>query len=312
MTRREGGATAAGTARGTLRPPRLPPLAIRALRLVLGTRLGSHRSRRRGAGIEFAEYRAYRPGDPVRDVDWRVFARTDRLYVRLREEELSRRIRILLDDSPSMDFGEPETKFDRARLAVAALALLADRTGDAVSIATIEGGIDLPSRRGAAHRAEILRALEAARPASVRAGAETNLAEALREEAARGGRGRLLVVCTDFLTPTDRLGAALRDWRAVGGGLVSLRFLAREEEDLAGSDPTRYLDPETGDEVETQPLEIRSAYRAGLAAHLEEIARIHGSLGFDLGLVRGEEDLARALLRLLRERARAIRAVGTR
>lgn len=283
-------------------PPLLPPIILRARRLVEGVHLGSHRSRRRGEGAEFAEYRFYRPGDPLRQLDWRVFARTDRLYVRLREQEVSRRAWIILDDSLSMDFGAPEPKLLRGKLLAAAFALLFERTGDTYGVESTGGELALPARRGRAHRGEILRRLEELRAA---AGAEERaLAEAVERRNREGRRGRLLVLVSDFLGDLAAFGESLGRWAAGGGDLVACHLVDRAELDLVDDGPVRYRDPETGEERETLTPEVRSDYRAAVLGHIAAVRNLVEGRGFDHLLIGGEEDLRGVLLRLLRRRAR--------
>lgn len=296
----------AATATARLNPPVLPPLLIRARRLVWGHYLGSHKSSRRGSGTEFAEYRSYHHGDPIKEIDWRVFARSDRLFIRLREEEVARRVWIVIDDSPSMDFGAPETKFDRARLAAAAIGLLAQKTGDSVGLRAVEGKLSLPCRCGAAHRVAFLRALEELRPQTrPHPGAETTLTRTLASLTPRERRGRLLILLSDFLTDLGPLTGQLRLWSQGGGDLIACHFLAREEWDLDGTLPARFYDPETHREVPAHPPESRARYREALHQHIQRVRGLVTGLGFDYGLVRGDEELRAVLMRLLRRRTRA-------
>ncbi len=287
-------------------PPVLPPFPLRARRLVDGVHLGSHRSRIRGEGAEFAEYRPYRQGDPLRNVDWRVYARTDRLYVRLREQEVSRRVSIVIDDSRSMDFGSPETKLQRAALAAATLALLCERTGDSYGIDALHSGSSLPCRRGPAHRIAIMKTLEyLGSSKSANAADELALAGAVERRNRDGRGGRLLILCSDFLCSLDDLARALRNWSGRGGDLIACHFIDRAELDLDGHGMMRYRDPETGDEMDTRPDEIRDEYLRALYLHIDRVRRIIQERGGDHRLIRSTEDLRGVLIELQRRRARA-------
>lgn len=284
-------------------PPVLPPLAVRARRLVEGNYLGAHRSRRRGAGVEFAEYRAYQPGDPIKDLDWRVYARTDRLFLRLHEEELARRVWILLDDSPSMDFGEPATKFDVARLAAASLAILAERTGDTVGVAFAEGAALLPAGRGRGHRVEFMRLLEEARPQPERKGAETDLSRRLFGLTESVRAGSLLIVLSDFLCDVPALEKHLRLWYGRGGDAIGFHFSAPAEWQGDGEPGVRYWDPESGDEWDLTGGEEWSNYTRAFERHIHSVRSVFNQFGYDFGLVRGDDELGKALLRVIRRRA---------
>lgn len=146
----------------------LRDLELAARRIVEGSMLGRHRSRRAGAGLEFSQYRSYQPGDDLRRVDWKLYARSDRHFVREAESETSVVVRLVLDATGSMAHEEDGVaKFDYARFLAAALALLAHRQGDALGLSILRAGrveVIRPRRDGPQlHR--VLHALERATPA---------------------------------------------------------------------------------------------------------------------------------------------------
>lgn len=143
----------------------LRDLELAARRIVEGSMLGRHRSRRAGAGLEFSQYRAYQPGDDLRRVDWKLYARSDRHFVREAESETSVMVRLVLDATGSMAHEEDGvTKFDYARFLAAALALVAQRQGDALGLSILRAGRveTIRPRRDGAQLHKVLHALERA------------------------------------------------------------------------------------------------------------------------------------------------------
>jgi uncharacterized protein (DUF58 family) len=146
----------------------LKDLELAARRIVEGSMLGRHRSRRAGAGLEFSQYRSYQPGDDLRRVDWKLYARSDRHFVREAESETSVVVRLVLDATGSMAHEEDGiSKFDYARFLAAAFALLAHRQGDALGLSILRAGRveAMRPRRDAAQLHRVLHALEQATPA---------------------------------------------------------------------------------------------------------------------------------------------------
>src|SRR5215510_13068985 len=141
---------------------KLEMLRIQARRAFPGTMRGERRSTRRGASVEFADFRQYQAGDDFRHVDWNIYARLERLMLRQFVEEEDVRIDILIDQSKSMRFGQPITKFDFARRAAAALAFLAVGSLDRVSVATFDSELRSRTRalRGRGHLHSVLAFLE--------------------------------------------------------------------------------------------------------------------------------------------------------
>ena len=174
---------------------KLEYLKLVSRRLLPGAFKGEHRSRKRGSGIEFADYRAYVPGDPLRDVDWPAYLRFDKLLVRLFEEEGDLPIYLFLDASRSMQIGDP-VKFDYARKVVAALGAVGLFNLDRVSIAAYGDGIRqvIDGLRGPD---QLLRALSFL--SSIEPEGATDLARAIRTFFAKPARRGLVVVVSDFL-----------------------------------------------------------------------------------------------------------------
>ncbi len=302
---------------------RLKPLELRARGVVEGFLTGLHRSPYHGFSAEFAEHRAYNPGDELRHLDWKVLAKTDRPYVKRFEEETNLRALLVLDTSASMRYAgsAPMTKLDYGATLAAAFATILLRQRDAVGLAAFDSGVHtvIAPRSSSAHLRPIIAALEAACAADPPP-TRTAAVAALGEVAERLTRRSLVVVMSDlYETATsggvgnaesdeDALLGALRRLRHRGHEVLVFRLLDRATErllDLPDDRPLTLIDRETGERVTLTPAHARDAYAAATAAASERLRR--GCL--EHGIAFEELDIAapldEALVRFLAARRRA-------
>jgi uncharacterized protein (DUF58 family) len=230
--------------------------------IVEGFLSGLHRSPRRGFSVEFAEHRGYQPGDEPRYVDWKVVARTDRLYVKQYEEETNLRAMLVLDVSRSMGWsGAPAsrlTKLGYARLLTAALALVLLRQRDATGLITFDDRVRqvVPPRARSSQWTELLTALAGTVP-----GAGTAAEPALRRVVAQLRRRGLVVFISDLLLDRDLAMTALRFLAHRGHQVLVLHLMDPAEQALEGSVEARFRDPETGEAVVLRPQDWAAAYQ---------------------------------------------------
>jgi uncharacterized protein (DUF58 family) len=229
--------------------------------IVEGFLSGLHRSPRRGFSVEFAEHRAYQLGDEPRYVDWKLLARTERLYVKQYEEETNLRAMLVLDTSRSMAWsGAPGTRLTKlayARLLVAALALVLLRQRDATGLITFDDEVRkvLPPRARFTHWHQILSAL-----ASLEPGTGTAAEPALRRVVAQLRRRGLVVFISDLLLDRDLAVKALRFLEHRGHQVLVLHVMDPAERVLEGRVEARFRDPETGETVVLRPQDWAGAY----------------------------------------------------
>ncbi|MGH7587746.1 MAG: DUF58 domain-containing protein [Gemmatimonadota bacterium] len=292
---------------------RLGSLDFVARLVVEGFLAGRHRSPGRGGSLEFAEHRPYVPGDDLRRIDWKVFGRSDRYYVRESEEETNLRAVLVLDASASMAWAGagPVSKFDYARLLAAALGHLLLAQQDAVGLAAFAGGLTAfrPPRGGASQRVVLMEAL-----ASLSPGGETWPDAPFRELAERLPRRGVLIVISDLLGPTERFLPGLRYFRHRKHEVVVLHVLDPAERSLAGLlEAGGVVDAETGRVLRTPPSELAEGYREALA-RLERVYRTQAhDRGFDYVPLSTAEPVGVALGRYLEgRRAHPARAAGLR
>ncbi len=276
---------------------RLEQLELASRRLTAGRMKGERRSVRRGQSVEFADYRSYTHGDDLRQLDWNVYARLEKLFIKLFVEEEDVTVHVLVDASRSMDFGEPN-KLTFARRAAGALAYLGLAHLDRVSVAFLGEGraVTLRPLRGKARVFEVFRFL-----AEPRAERLTGLAAAARDYAGRlRGRGPLILI-SDLMDPG--YSDALRDLAGTRCQLSVLHVLAPEELDPDVPPDARLVDNETGQGIEvTGDDDLVDRYRTRLGEWQAELAAFCSRRGGAYVSVPSDVDLADLLFDVLRRR----------
>ena len=256
---------------------RIRSLELRARAVVEGMWSGMHRSPFHGFSAEFTEYRQYSEGDDPRYLDWRLYGRSDRYFIKKYEEETNLRFQLVVDQSRSMAFGSGAvTKAEYAATLAATLAHFVYQQGDAVGLATFEAGLRdlLPVRRRTGHMARIMGALE--RPVS---GQGTDLAAPLKQLAGLLRRRGMVVVISDFLAPIETWEPHLASLAAMGHELAVFQVLDPREVQFDFQKPILFEDLESGKTLYVDPSVIREKYRAGLAAHTEALKQSTQRLG---------------------------------
>jgi uncharacterized protein (DUF58 family) len=244
-------------------------LELAARQVVDGVMLGRHTSRRAGAGLEFSQYRSYQPGDDLRRIDWKLFGRSDRYFVRDAESETSITVRLLLDATGSMAHEEDGiSKLDYARFLAAALALLAHRQGDAVGLYRLSDGAALTQRprRDPQHLHRLLHELERIQP-SGRWPVWSALERALTPDPARG----ITVLLGDLHERGDEIRAAVRRLTGARHEVVCFQILGDIERQFAYQGSVTLEELETGRRVDLDPTETRAAAVANLDRQLREL-----------------------------------------
>ncbi len=308
-----------------------PPLDLAAVRsfenleflarqLVEGFITGLHQSPYHGFSVEFSEHRLYNPGESTRHLDWKVFARTDKLFVKRYEEETNLRAHLLLDVSPSMYY--PAPGFDKLRfsiLAAAALTTLLTRQRDAVGLVTFAEGVELqtPVRSSGRHRHTLLLTLQQLldRPAPPAGAAKvprtTDVAQVIHTIAQQIPKRSLVILFSDMLgrgeaEQTAAL-AALQHLRHQQHEVLLFHILDRKTEadfDFAER-PYIFEDVETGQEIKLQPAQVREQYRAAMSRFEQELALRCGQYKIDFVPVDVREPFDKVLYAYLVKRGKA-------
>lgn len=276
-------------------------LDLVAKTVVDGFLAGLHRSPDFGFSQEFAEYRAYTPGDDLRYVDWNVYARTERAYLKRYRGETNTQLTLLLDASASMGFGSHTVnKIDYARYLAASLTCLASHQRDAAGIIVFDDEIRhyVPpsSRQGQFHR--ILHAIEKAEPA-----ARTDFSKPFLHFQQFLHRRGMVIVISDFYEAPDKIVDAVEPLRHRGNDVVLFHVLDPEEVRPKLRDPLILVDMETRDSMEVSPEYAHSEYRQKIDAHVETLRTKARGAGLDYFLLDTSRPLDEALREYLMIRA---------
>ena len=268
---------------------------------------GLHRSPNLGATTDFAEHREYVPGDETRHIDWRRYARTDRLSVKTFEADTNTSFAALLDVSRSMTFASAGriSKLDYGRFLAASLAWLSHQQRDRVGLVTFDSDVrDFvpPSTR---HLPLVLHSLDRAT-----AGGRGELTAPLHAAAEHFRRRGILVVISDFYAEPESAVDAVLQLRNRGNELLVLHVLDPAELDFPFEDAGTFEDLESGDLLPVVPAELRDEYRRLVDAHVATLARRFGERGVDYALFDTSKPLDHALFHYLARRQRLARGRG--
>src|SRR5438309_1006293 len=237
-----------------------------------GSVSGRHPSPHGGSRIEFAEYRKYVPGDGLRRLDWRVYGRSDRFYVKEFEADTNLRCCFLLDTSGSMAFGSTGiTKVEYARKLAGSLGYLAVQEGDAVGLSCVAKGVvrSLPPSRNPAHLRAFFDLLEQAQPAG-----ETHLTSVLHELAETIRQRALLVLLSDLFVEPEQLRGCFQHLRFRKHDVAVFHLLDPLETSFDFRRPMRFLDMEGGPAIFAEPNDIADRYHKVLQAYLNGLRAV--------------------------------------
>src|ERR1051326_402331 len=282
-------------------------LELRARVVVEGFWNGLHRSPYHGFSVEFTEYRQYSEGDDPRYVDWRVFARSDRYFIKKFEDETNLRCYLLADNSRSMSFGS--TGYSKAHYAAtlaATLAYFLYLQGDAVGLLTFDEQIReyLPARHRTGHLRHLMLALE--QPAL---GSATDLASPLKRIVEVVRKRGLIILISDFLAPTEQLDTELTALAACGHEIVVFQVLDPAELTFNFDSAAMFEDVESGRTLFIDPNAARKEYLRKLEAHCDALRSSCQRLGIACQRIATDRPLELALFDFLRERMQRTRGV---
>jgi uncharacterized protein (DUF58 family) len=251
---------------------RVKNLSVVARGVVEGFVSGLHSSPYKGFSVEFAEHRKYTVGDDPRHLDYRMLARTDRLYIKQYEAETNMRVQILLDTSGSMGYSHDSriTKLQYGCYLTAVLAYLMTRQQDVVGLTTFgaEIGLDMPARSSPRHFSEMMRQLEAIAP-----GGETKIADTLHKLANRSKRRCLVVLISDLYDEPEAVIRALHHFRHRRHEVILFHVLDKAELEFPFRETIAFHDQETGERIQIDPAYVRDEYRAQIKAFCDGYRR---------------------------------------
>ncbi|MEE9162476.1 MAG: DUF58 domain-containing protein [Candidatus Neomarinimicrobiota bacterium] len=281
---------------------RLDNLSLRARLVVEGFIIGLHRSPYHGFSVEFAEHRAYGAGDEIRHVDWKLFAKTDRYYVKQFEEETNLKSYLLVDQSRSMAFASGGvSKLSYAQTLAASLSYLMLKQQDAIGLALFDSEIRhyLAPRARPSHLNTILGAMSEMQP-----GEETSIAPVLHQLAESIVKRGLIVLISDLFDDPDEILQGLKHFRHKRHEVIVFHILDPQELAFSFSSRTRFKDMETGQVITTEPWHIRQAYQERMERFIDTYRTRCGQQRIDYLQISTDRPLDLALSEYLLKRRR--------
>jgi len=245
-------------------------LELIAKLVVEGFITGLHKSPFHGFSVEFSQHKAYMPGDSLRFIDWKVYGRTDRYYIKQFEEETNLRAHILLDVSRSMLYGSSEiTKAKYASYLAASLAYLLIQQRDAAGLVMFDENVrlKLPPKSVISYIDIILREID-----NIKHGTDTNISSALHQTAERVKRRSLIILISDLLDSADDIIAGLKHFRHDKHEVLVFHIIDPQEFSFAFKGDTIFEDLESGEKIKTQPDFIKTNYTAEYESHLKQLS----------------------------------------
>ncbi len=279
---------------------RISRLDLRARYVVEGFLSGMHRSPYFGQSVEFLQHREYTYGDDPRHVDWKVWAKQDRYYVKQFEEDTNLRCTLLCDVSGSMRYGSgPMNKYEYGCTIAASLAYLLLRQQDAVGCVAFDDSTRtaVPLRTKRNHLDSIIKAMDVSRPAN-----KTQMYESLREVTENSPRRGMMVLVSDLLVNRPGLFRGLKLLRSRGHDVMIFHVMDDDELDFPFTGPTRFEGLELPEHLRCNPRALREGYLAALGVYLDEVRRGCVRHGVDYALIRTSQPLDAALAAYLSNR----------
>ncbi len=269
--------------------------------IVEGFITGMHKSPHHGFSIEFAEYREYVPGDPVRHIDWNAYARNDRLVIRQYEQETNLRATIFVDCSRSLNYKSTAavTKLQFACYSAAALVFLLHRQQDAVGLVSHDGAIGkvFPPRTSAMAVREMLLHLDRLQP-----GGATDLSSVYHEMAERLPRRSMVILLTDLYDDPEKVAGALRHFRHRRHEVLLLHLMDDSELNFPFRGLIEFRDLETQERMEVEAELVRDAVKENVASFIRDYRKICGDAAIDYHVLNTSESVYNVLAAALAKR----------
>ena len=281
----------------------LDNLELRARVVVEGFLSGLHKSPNRGFSVEFNDYRHYQRGDDMRHVDWKLYARSDKFYIKQYEDETNVRCVILLDTSASMAYSSGgASKLDYGVTLASALSYFVMRQRDAVGLITFDDEIRdyIPAKCRQPHLMHILRTLS-----KLKSGKKTNAVKPLTDLAASLNKKSFVILISDMLDDEERVIRTLQNLRGMGNEVITFQIMDDAELKFPFNEASEFIDMEEGESYITSPASIRKAYLENLNKFLSYCRKKCQSSGVDYCLLNTAMPLDEALSSYMAKRSKS-------
>jgi uncharacterized protein (DUF58 family) len=283
-------------------------LDIRARLVVEGFITGQHRSPYNGFAIEFAAHREYAPGDDLRHIDWKVWSKTDRLYIKEYEEETNLKCHLLVDCSKSMRYGEKTgwSKFDYAATAAASLAYIMQQQQDSVGLVLFNNKIvkNLKASSHPSHLKLIFHELEQVKPDD-----QTDIADPFLALASQIRQRGMVMLFSDLFLPPEQLAKSLAQFRLRRHEVVVFQVMHHDELDFPFQENTLFRGMEVAAELHTEPRALRKSYLEAVESFSAQVKKVCAAAGVDHVLLDTSKPLSAVLSSYLNYRMRSRRKV---
>lgn len=281
----------------------LKGIDLKARMVVEGFITGLHKSPYHGFSVEFAEHRPYRAGDEVKNIDWKVYGRSNRFYVKQYEEETNLRATILVDISASMGFSSEDNlpKVEYASYLAASLSYMMMKQRDSVGLALYDNEVRtyLPSKSKPSYLNLILRSLEA-----IETTGETQTSSALDKLADQIKRRGLIVIISDFFDDLESISSALKHFRHKENEVILFQILDPRELDFNFGRAAKFIDLESKEELVTNSHQLKESYQKAVQEFISKIKNICYNQNVDYNLIVTSDPFDKALREFLSKRAR--------
>ena len=280
----------------------LDNLQLRARVAVEGFLSGLHKSPHRGFSVEFNDYRHYQRGDDMRHLDWKLYARSDKFYIKQYEDETNVRCMILLDTSASMDYSSGGlSKLNYGVTLASALSYFIMRQRDAVGLITFDDQVRdyIPAKCRQPHLMHILRTLSTLEP-----GTKTDVVKPLTDLAASLTKKSIVILITDMLDDEERIINTLQNLRGMGNDIITFQIMDDAELNFPFDEASEFIDMENNESYITSPAAIRKAYLNNLNEFLSYCKKKCQSSGVDYCLLNTADPLDEALTSYMSKRAK--------
>lgn len=282
---------------------KLNSLELRARLVVEGFMVGLHKSPYHGFSVEFSEHRPYMQGDNLKDVDWKVYGKSDKYFIKQYEEETNLKSYILLDTSHSMSYASEGniSKIEYASTLVAGLSYLMIRQQDAVGLSLYSEKIDkyLPPKASKAYLHEILKSLT-----GIKASKKTNTASSLHVIAEKIKRRGLVIIVSDLFDDINSVLTALKHFRYKKNEVIVFQILDPQERNFAFGNDAIFKDLETEDEITTQPYHIQKAYKEAMTEFVGRVKTECLNSNIEYNLIETSMPFDKALFSYIQKRSK--------
>ena len=244
-------------------------LSLKARLLVEGFIVGMHKSPYHGFSVEFSEHRAYNPGDEIKNIDWKIWGKTDKYFVKEYEEETNLLSHIILDHSTSMSYSSGKvTKLDYAKTLAASLSYLILKQQDAVGLTLFDSKIraSIPPKSKSNHINSLFQIMEGIRP-----GPDTKIGDILHASAESIKKRGLVIIISDFLDDLDAIISGIKHYRYKGHEVILFHIMDNQELELDFNERIQFVDLETNETITTDPWHIKSDYKAEIKKFCDKL-----------------------------------------